>query len=103
LLSGLLGVGGGVIIVPMLVLWLRWEEHIATATSLGAVVFVSIYGSVLFGIAGKVDVVRAILIGLPAVGGVLVGTRISARLHGDTLLLMFVGIQLTVAVLVWFR
>jgi hypothetical protein len=39
LFSGLFGVGGGSVIVPLLVLWLGYDERLATATSLAAIVF----------------------------------------------------------------
>lgn len=97
LLSGLLGVGGGVILVPLLVLWLGWEEHRATATSLGAVAIIATYGAIHNGLLGHVDVARAALVGIPAVGGVLIGTRVADRLAGDTLLILFVLVQVAAA------
>ena len=103
LLSGLLGVGGGVILVPLLVLWLGWEEHNATATSLGAVAIIATFGAIHNGLLGHVDVARAALIGIPAVGGVLLGTRIADRLPGDTLLFLFVCVQVGAAGLMIFK
>lgn len=97
LLSGLLGVGGGSVIVPLLVLWLWWEEHRATATSLASLVFAVSAGSIAYGLHGEIDVNKAMLVGLPAVAGVLLGARIAARLPGDTLLFLFVAVQLIVA------
>ena len=102
ILSGLLGIGGGSVVVPLLVLWLLWEEHRATATSLGALTFAAVLGAAAHGYHGNVDVARAALIGIPAVLGVLMGTKISARMHGDVLLMLFVGVQLIVAVLMIF-
>jgi hypothetical protein len=97
LLSGLLGIGGGSVVVPLLVLWLMWEEHLATATSLGALTFAAVLGAAAHGYDGNVDVARAALVGIPAVAGVLIGTRIASRLHGDVLLMLFAAIQLVVA------
>jgi len=96
-LSGLLGIGGGSVVVPFLVLWLCWDEHRATATSLGALTFAALIGALAHGLNGNVDVPRAALIGIPAVGGVLIGTKIADRMQGDVLLLMFACIQLIVA------
>ncbi|HEX7610406.1 MAG TPA: sulfite exporter TauE/SafE family protein, partial [Solirubrobacteraceae bacterium] len=45
LFSGLFGVGGGSVIVPLLVLWLGYEEHAATATSLAAIVFIAAFAA----------------------------------------------------------
>ncbi len=100
-LSGLLGVGGGILIVPMLVLWLGWNQKKGQATSLAAVFFISIYAATTYSIQGHVDYQKALLIGLPALAGVLIGTRIAARLHSDTLGLMFAGFQVAVAILLF--
>jgi hypothetical protein len=103
LLSGLLGVGGGIILVPLLVLWLNWEEPHATATSLGSVAIIATFGAIDFGLSGHIDVPRALLVGIPAVGGVLIGTRVADRLHGDTLLFLFVVVQVAAAGLMILR
>src|SRR5947208_1428303 len=73
LFSGLFGVGGGTVIVPLLVLWLAYDERTATATSLAAIVFIAAFGAAVQGLYGNVDVIAAVEIGLPAVGGVLLG------------------------------
>ena len=96
-LSGLLGIGGGSVFVPLLVLWLMWEEHRATATSLAALIFAAAAGTAAYASDGDVDPAKALLIGIPAVGGVLIGTRIAAKLPGDVLLLMFTVVQISVA------
>src|SRR5213592_2425433 len=53
-LSGLLGVGGGVIMVPLLVLWARYGQRDAHAASLGAIIPISIAGALTYGVAGRV-------------------------------------------------
>ena len=55
-LSGLLGVGGGVVIVPALMFAAAVPQRVATATSLAAVAPIAIVGSVLFGSSGNVEV-----------------------------------------------
>ncbi|MCX6393664.1 MAG: sulfite exporter TauE/SafE family protein [Solirubrobacterales bacterium] len=101
LLSGLLGVGGGVIIVPLLVLWLGWNQRSAQATSLAAVFIIASYGVVAFGLHGEVRPVTAALIGLPALAGVVFGTRLAAKLHSDTLGILFGLFQVTVAIVMF--
>ena len=54
LLSGLLGVGGGIIMVPLLVLWAGYAQREAHAMSLGAIIPISIAGIATYGIAGEV-------------------------------------------------
>jgi uncharacterized membrane protein YfcA len=89
LFSGLFGVGGGSVIVPLLVLWLGYEEHAATATSLAAITFIAGFAALTQGLYGNVHVLDAVLIGVPAVAGVLIGTRLQQRLPARTVSLLF--------------
>ena len=59
-LSGLLGVGGGIIMVPLLVFWARYGQRAAHAASLGAIIPISIAGIATYGIAGKVHLAPAL-------------------------------------------
>src|SRR5438105_13167239 len=77
--SGLLGVGGGTVIVPLLVLWLGYDERRATGTSLAAIVVIATMATLLQGAYGNVDVVKGALEGAPAVAGVVAGTGIQQR------------------------
>src|SRR4051812_1583994 len=78
--SGLFGVGGGGIIVPLLVLWLGYEEREATGTSLAAIAIIAGAAVLVQGIGyGQVDVPKGIAIGLPAVVGVVAGTALQQR------------------------
>jgi uncharacterized membrane protein YfcA len=96
--SGLLGTGGGTVIVPLLVLWLGYGEHEATGTSLAAIVLIAAMGTLLQGAYGNVDVVKAALVGVPAIAGVLLGTWIQQRLATETIGLLFALLLIGVAV-----
>jgi uncharacterized membrane protein YfcA len=73
LLAGFFGVGGGIIMVPLLMLWARLDQRRAAATSLVAIVPTALAGSITFGIAGEVDWVVAALIGAGAIVGAPLG------------------------------
>jgi uncharacterized membrane protein YfcA len=77
--SGLFGVGGGTIIVPLLILWLGYEEREATGTSLAAIAIIAAIAAGAQGLYGNVDVGEALLIGMPAVLGVVAGTALQQR------------------------
>jgi uncharacterized membrane protein YfcA len=77
--SGLFGVGGGTLIVPLLILWFGYEDREATGTSLAAIAVIAALAAAVHGLYGNVDVVDGILIGLPAVGGVVAGTALQQR------------------------
>jgi uncharacterized membrane protein YfcA len=99
--SGLFGIGGGTVMVPLLILWLAYEEREATGTSLAAIVLIAAFGAVANGLFGNVDVPKGVLIGIPAVFGVLVGTALQQRvpvrvLNGLFAVLMVVSAALLV-------
>jgi hypothetical protein len=96
--SGLFGVGGGTIIVPLLIFWFGYSEHEATGTSLAAIVVIAAIGVVTQGVYGNVDVKDALLIGIPAVAGVVAGASLQQRLSGRTLSLMFAALLVIVAI-----
>jgi uncharacterized membrane protein YfcA len=89
LFSGLFGVGGGSVIVPLLMLWLGYEERMATATSLAAIIFIAAYAAGVQGIYGNVHVVDAALVGVPAVAGVLGGAWLAQKLPARVIALSF--------------
>jgi uncharacterized membrane protein YfcA len=98
LFSGLFGVGGGTVMVPLLVLWLGYDERMATGTSLAAIVLIAAFGAAAQGLYGNVHVLDAVLIGVPAVGGVVIGTWLQQRLRGRSISLLFAAVLVASAV-----
>ena len=96
--SGLFGVGGGVVIVPLLVLWLGYEEREATGTSLAAIVFISAAAAAVQGAYGNVRFAEGLLVGLPAVGGVVAGTWLQQRVPQRTISLGFAALLVVAAI-----
>src|SRR5919112_2101458 len=72
--SGLFGVGGGIVIVPLLILWLGYGERQATGTSLAAIVIIAAAAATTQGAYGNVHVDDGLLVGVPAIGGGLLRT-----------------------------
>jgi uncharacterized membrane protein YfcA len=98
LFSGLFGVGGGTVVVPLLVFWLGYGEREATGTSLAAIVFIAGFAAAVQGVYGNVRVLDALLIGVPAVGGVLIGTWLQQRLNVRTISLLFAAVLVVSAI-----
>ena len=89
LLSGLLGVGGGVIMVPLLVLWAGFGQRDAHALSLGAIIPISVAGILTFGIAGRVHWADAVALAVGAIAGARIGAGLLARIDERVLKVVF--------------
>jgi uncharacterized membrane protein YfcA len=96
--SGLFGVGGGTIIVPLLILWFAYGEREATGTSLAAIVIIAALAAAGQGAYGNVDVVKGLAIGIPAVGGVLAGTALQQRVPQRFVSYLFAALLVAVSV-----
>jgi uncharacterized membrane protein YfcA len=94
LFSGLFGVGGGSVIVPRL----GYDERAATATSLAAIVFIAAFAAAVQGLYGNVNVLDAVLVGVPALLGVLIGAWLQQRLQTRSISLLFAALLLASAV-----
>ncbi|MGV8969116.1 MAG: sulfite exporter TauE/SafE family protein [Microbacteriaceae bacterium] len=79
-MSGLFGVGGGILIVPLLVLLTGFDQRLAAGTSLAAIVPTSLVGTLTYGLNGDVNWVAGLLLAAGAVGGAQLGTFLLSRL-----------------------
>jgi uncharacterized membrane protein YfcA len=96
--SALFGVGGGIIVVPLLLLAGRWQERPAMATSLAAIGIIALAGTVSYGFHGELKPGAAALVGLPAAVGAVAGTAIQQRVANRTLSLLFALLLLGIGV-----
>jgi hypothetical protein len=96
--SGLFGVGGGTIIVPLLIAWLAFGEREATGTSMAAIIIIAALAVALQATYGNVDVGNAALVGIPAVGGAVLGTALQQRIPERAISLLFAAILIALAV-----
>jgi uncharacterized protein len=97
--SGLFGVGGGTVIVPLLIFWFGYGERLATGTSLAAIVLIGLLGAVAQGgIYGNVHVLTGLWLSVPAVAGVVAGTAIQQRIPQRAVSLLFAALLVAIAV-----
>ncbi len=97
--SGLFGVGGGTIIVPLLILWLAYGEREATGTSMAAIIVIALFAVIFQAAAyGNVDPGKAAIVGIPGIGGAVAGTALQQRLPQRAISLLFAALLLVVAV-----
>jgi uncharacterized membrane protein YfcA len=96
--SGLFGVGGGTVIVPLLVLWFAYGEREATGTSLAAIAVIAMLAAAAQGLYGNVDPLEALVVGGPAVVGVVGGATLQQRLPERAIALIFAVLLVAIAV-----
>ncbi|MHC4294639.1 MAG: sulfite exporter TauE/SafE family protein [Planctomycetota bacterium] len=96
-MKGMMGIGGGVLFVPLLILVVGLSAHQAVGTSLGVVLFSSIAGAIKYGLDGNVNlwIVMALLVS--SVFGVQLGAWICHHLHAPKLRRYFAVLVLLVA------
>jgi uncharacterized protein len=96
--SALFGVGGGIVIVPLLLLVGGWEMRSAAATSLAAIGITASAGVIIYVAHGQVKPAYAALVGIPAALGALGGATLQQRVPVRTLSFLFAGLLATIAV-----
>jgi len=98
LLSGLFGVGGGTVIVPLLVLFLHFNQRLGAGTSLAAIVPTATVGVISYALTDSVAWIPALILAAGAVVGAQIGTRLLPRISQTVLRWFFVGFLVVVIV-----
>jgi len=96
--SALFGVGGGIVIVPMLLLLMHWDIRPAAATSLAAIGITATAGVVTYAFHGEVEPAYGLLVGIPAAVGAAGGAAIQQRLPVRTLSFGFAALLTVIAI-----
>lgn len=97
-LAGLLGIGGGAILVPMMVIIFRFPIHIATATSMFIILLSSTIGSISHIFLGNIIITYVIYIGIGAYIGGKVGSFISLKISNRLLINILQVIIIIIAI-----
>jgi len=98
ILGGMLGVGGGIIFVPALVLIVGLSQVEAEATSLLAIIPVAVAAVWRQREYGNVRIKEGLLVGVLAIAGVAVGVVIANAVSGEILKLAFASLLVLVAI-----
>jgi uncharacterized membrane protein YfcA len=85
------------VIVPLLILWLGYGERAATGTSLAAIALIAAGGAVVNAGYGNLHVGDGVLVGVPALGGVVAGAALQQRVSQRAISLAFAGLLVVVA------
>ena len=96
--SALFGVGGGIVIVPLLLLAVKWDIRVASATSLAAIMITAVAGVVTYVVHGQVRPSYALLLGVPAAFGSYYGSALQQRVHTRMLSFLFAALLVGIAI-----
>jgi uncharacterized protein len=101
--SALFGVGGGIVVVPLLILLAGFASHEATGTSLAIIGLTAVFGALGFSGLGEVDWAYAALAGIPAVAGTTVAVWLQQRVSARALTLLFALFLVAMAIVLFVR
>lgn len=97
-LSGLIGIGGGIIIVPALVYFLGFSQHAAQGTSLGLLLPpVGILAVMNYYKKGFLDIKVVLIMAIAFIAGAFLGSKLSVTLSEDKLKKFFAVVLLLIA------
>ena len=96
ILSGLMGVGGGIILIPLMIIFLKMTQHQAQGTSL-AVIMLSFVSMMVYYKKGHVNLGIAALIGLGFIAGGFIGAYFATSLPENILRKCFAVLMIAVA------
>lgn len=97
-LSGMFGVGGGIVMIPLLMMLAGFDQRTASATSLVAIVPTAIAGAATYAAGGRIAVVAGLLLAAGGILGSYLGALLLKRLPIVWLRWLFVALLLGVAV-----
>jgi uncharacterized membrane protein YfcA len=101
-LSGLFGIGGGILIIPSLIFLAKFPAKLAIGTSLGAMLLpVGLLGAYAYYQQGNLNIKASMLIGLGLFIGAYAGARLAQQLSGTTQQRMFAVFIVIMAVRLW--
>jgi len=96
--AALFGVGGGILIVPLLILVAAYAERKAMSTSLAAIGLTAAAGTIVYALHGYLRPVDAALVGVPAMAGAVAGATLQQRVANRTLSLVFAALLVGIGV-----
>ncbi|WP_403020782.1 sulfite exporter TauE/SafE family protein [Salinibacterium sp. GXW1014] len=99
--SGMFGVGGGIAIIPLLVIALHYQPRLASGTSLTAILPITVVGGLGYSVAGNVDWVIAGCLAVGAVVGSFFGTQVLVRIGQHWVQGGFIVFQVVMAVVLF--
>jgi uncharacterized membrane protein YfcA len=102
-IGGLLGVGGGIVLIPMLTAWAGLDQHTAHGTGIVGVAFTALVGVLVYGKGASIDVAAALQITIVALPATVFAARLSPRVAAVQLRRLFGFFVIAAALILPFR
>ena len=103
MLAGFLGIGGGIILVPMMTGFLYLNQHRAHGTSLAIIIPIAMMGALIYGLRGDVNWEWVATIGAGSVIGAVVGAKLMMRMPAHRLRQIFGVYTIAIAAILFLR
>ncbi|MBL8995389.1 MAG: sulfite exporter TauE/SafE family protein, partial [Spirochaetia bacterium] len=103
LLMGLTGIGGGVMVVPILLVFFRLDIRETVGTSGFIALVIMLVNSVVYGLSAQIEWMTAFGLFLGSVPGIIYGSRMAVRIPEKTLRLMIVVVIILAALAMFIR
>jgi len=100
-LAGVMGIGGGILLVPIMVIGFGYAQHVAQGTSLAAIVPTAIVGAYAHDRAHNVDRTAAAWVSAGGLAGALIGALVAVRLPRELLARLFGALLIYSAYRIW--
>ncbi len=103
IVSGLFGVGGGILFVPLLILLKHFDPHLAIGTSLAVIVPTAFVAAFRHSLAGMIDWKTVLILTLFAIAGAWLGSELSLKLETAVLRRLYALFLLILAFKLFFQ
>ncbi len=103
ILSGLFGVGGGTVLVPLFLYLLKMDIHVATGTSLAVIIPTALFGALNHANSGQVNWKIAAVVAVFCVLGSFIGVRMNVALPSYVLQKVFSVFLLVISIQLFFK
>jgi len=103
LLAGFLGIGGGILLVPIMVGLLGLTQHKAHGTSLAIIIPISIMSAIVYALRGHIDWTLVATIGSGSVVGAIIGAKLMMKVPAHRLRQLFGVYTIAIATLMLLR
>jgi len=97
--AGLLGVGGGIILVPLLVGVLRLGQHQAHGTSIAVIIFIGLPAAITYALKGHMDWILVLELAAGSMVGVVLGAKLMMRVPARELRWLFATLMVAIGII----